>query len=518
MKKIRNFFWIGASLLIATSALAKDVLVVGLQNDAKSLDPAKTFEKTGIALVNQMYDQLVSMSEEQLTQAQPELAESWDISDDGAAWTFHLRKGVAFVSGHPVSAEDVAFSLRRVIALAGAPSGMLMPFGLTQDNISVVDDMTVRVTLDKPYAPGLFLACLASFVGSVIEKSAVMAHEQHGDNGSAWLETHSAGTGKFMLAEQMADDSYVLKRNDSYWKTPSPLRQIIVKNIDDPIEQAMLLEKGEIDVAWNLHPDQLRQIEANPNIESYQAPTLVVAFAGMNLRYAPFQQSDARDALRYAIDYDGLVDLVLQGAAKKIQTLIPQGLLGYNPDMPYTHDPQKAKELLASAGYPDGFEVELLCQQAAPWGEVALKLKSDLAESGIRVKIVSVTEPELWDHIFSRNFQLYLLSGEVDYLDPNSNAVVLAHCENAEEDAAVKFLAWASSYVNKEMSALTDRAIVETNQDTRAELYRQLTNIVLDDGPYAFLYTPIKSYAVRTDVREFLGVQSFLLTGFPPVR
>ena len=181
-------------LLVPSSYAAspKDILIVGMQaDDAVSLDPAKAYEFASSGVVKQLYDNLVDFKVGDYTKPIPELAESWEIGEDGKTWTFHLRKDVKFTSGNPVNADAVVFSLRRVVKLADTPSWVLTQWGITEESITKVDDYTVQIVLDQQYAPGMILSCLAFSIGSIVDPAAVMEHEKDGDMGKAWLKSSS---------------------------------------------------------------------------------------------------------------------------------------------------------------------------------------------------------------------------------------------------------------------------------------------------------------------------------------
>lgn len=502
---------LGFSTTLTHAAGDKDTLIIGIQDDIVSLDPAKAYEAVSWGLISQLYQRLVSFKGDNFTDPEPELAESWELKDDKTTWLFHLRKGIVFSSGNPVNADAVVFSLHRTLKLEGDPSWLLAQFGITEESITKIDEYTVQVSLDQQYAPGIFLSCLATPVSSILDPKEVMAHEQDGDMGSAWLEEHSAGSGRFVLEQQTRGESYVLTANKHYSKDVKPLKQIIVKNVVEPIEQAILLEKGEIDIAWNLQSDQVRRLETNFDIQIYDTPTFELVFIAMNLNYEPLGKSEVRDAIRYAIDYDGILDFILQGAGKKIQTFIPKGMAGYNPAMPYTLDREKAKALLAEAGYPDGFEVELMCEDSLPWSDIALQIKSDLAKIGIKVKIVLKSYDEMYEIWYSRNHQLVLDFWGVDYVDPDANAKPFVSSES-------EALAWTSYYVNQEISKLVTAAAQELDPKKREELYKQITEVILDDGPYAILYSPLKQFGVRFEVRDSVGLPSMAAPFFPTLR
>ncbi len=515
-------FQLSSSMLYSEYALAqKDTLIIGMQDDVASLDPAKSFETAAAGIMTQVYDTLVGYAEEDFTQAIPKLAETWEISEDGKVWTFHLRQNVSFASGNPMNADAVVFSLRRAIRLAGTPSWLLTQFGMTEESITASDAYTVKIVLNQQYAPGLLLSCLATpFASSILDPTVVMEHEQNGDMGSVWLEDHSAGSGPYVLQQRKREKptEYLLTVNPSYWKGQPPFKLVIVKGIQESVEQMALLEQGKIDIAWNLQPDQVRILSNNLDSRIFETLTLYNVYIGMNQGYAPLQKTEVRDAIRYAIDYDGMIEYVIGGAGVKHQTFIPKGLLGYNPTMPYNHDIEKAKALLTQGGYPNGFDVELYCLNYSPWLDIARQIKNDLAKVGINASIVQLTVDKLLEAWFARTTQLFVWEWGVDYADPDAVAKPFAHSDSPGEDATFKQTAWWFNYVNKETSALVEQAAQEIVPEKRAELYKQITDIILRDGPYAFLFTKVHQYAVRTEVMDSLKSPSKVVVPFPQLR
>jgi peptide/nickel transport system substrate-binding protein len=345
-----------------------------------------------------------------------------------------------------------------------------------------------------------------------------MQHEQDGDMGSAWLTTQAAGSGKFVLDERKPGEYTVLKANETYWKGQPLVKTVTIKNIEDPFEQAILLEKGEIDVAWDLQTEQVRRLETNFDIDTYSFPIAKVRFLAMNLAYEPLTKSEVRDAIRYAIDYESIVDFILPGTAVEAQTFIPKGVFGYNPSMPYTLDISRAKQLLSEAGYPNGFDLELACLQFPPWADVALQIKSDLAKIGINVELKQLSGPDFGKSYATRQYQLLLSGWGFDFPDPDDNAKVFAYCPDAGDDASIKTVAWRSRYVNEEISALVEQAAQELDTEKRKEMYTTITDTILDDGPYAILYFQLKQYGVRSEVRDLLGIPSAFTIGLPVLK
>ena len=188
----------------AAAATPQDTLVMAFQmTDLITLDPAEAFEFTGAEYAANVYDRLVTYPVDDVADLRGHVAESWQIADEGRTYTFKIKDGIAFRSGNPLTAEDAAWSLQRVIQLHKTPSFILGQFGFTPDNVDerirVVDERTFTVELDQPYAPTFFLYCLTATVGSVIDRKLALEHEQNGDMGHAWLRTASAGSGPFEL-------------------------------------------------------------------------------------------------------------------------------------------------------------------------------------------------------------------------------------------------------------------------------------------------------------------------------
>ena len=502
--------------VVSSAAAVKDTLVIGLQDDVASLDPAKTYETAAAGIISLTYETLVDFDRDDLSKTIPKVAESWKVGEDGKTWTFYIRKGITFASGNPVNSEAVVFSLQRSLKLG---NWILPQFGVSEKSITALDDYRVQIVLDQQYAPGLFLACFVHISTRIIDPM-VMQYEQKGDMGSAWLEEHSAGSGAYILESRKreAPTEYTLNANNDYWGTKPKFRKIVIKGIQESVEQMLMLEQGEIDIAWNLQPDQTMMLSSNPDIRISETLLFYITWIVMNQGYPPLTVPEVRDAVRYAIDYDGIVGNILQGAGEKIQTFIPKGLSGYNPAMPYNRDLERAKQLLATGGYPDGFAVELKCLDYSPWLDIAQKVKADLAQIGIQVTIHSMNGDRLIKANMSRESQMLLWEWGPDYADPDSYARPFAHSDSPDDDASVKLLAWWNRYVNKETSTLIEQAAQEFDSQKRVQLYHQITEIILDDGPYAILYSPIKQYGMRSELTGLIIPPTSMLFPFPPVK
>ena len=475
--------------------------------ESVSLDPARAYEFWSCQIVHCVYDTLVTFEHGDVKVIQPELAESWDISDDGRVWTFHLKEGLTFPSGTPVDADAVAFSFNRACKLEQAAGWILTQFGMTDGSTVALDDYTVQVTLDRRYAPLLFLSCLAFTTASVVDPVVVMEHDKDGDMGGAWLTDHSAGNAPFVLERWERGTEIVLTGDENYWKGQFPLKTIVVKQIAEPADQRMMLERGDIDIAWDLTSDMIDDLRDVKGIEIDEQPVFTQDYIGMNVGVEPLGDERVRDAIRWSIDYDGIVNDIMKGAAIKLQTFIPSGMLGYNPATPYYQNIEKAKELLTEAGYPDGFDIEFTHSAAPMARDIAAKIKSDLALSGIRAKLVEMTSAMMYEKYRAQGLEIVLGGWGADYADPDGMAKPFA-------DGTIKQLAYRNMYLDEYATNLTRRAMIEMDSAKRVEIYAELTDYILDHGCFALLYQDIHQTALRTWVEGFYKCPLFGLDNF----
>ncbi len=483
-----------------------DTLIIAMDtSDAVSMDPARAYEFTSCFVVNQLYDKLVDFELPDLVNVKPEVAEKWDISKDGKVWTFHIRKGIKFASGNPLTADDVVYSLQRVIKLKQTASWVLTQFVSKPEQIQKVDDYTVKITLDKPVAPSFFLATLTFTTSSVVDKQVVEAHAKNGDMGSDWMTDHSAGSGPFILEKWDREAEIVLKANPHYWKPGQPaVKKVIIKHVPEPTDQLLLIKKGDVDIVTDLTAEQVKQVEGTPGINVIKVERTHIVYLGMNVAVKPLDKEEVRDAIRYCIDYDSIINDILLGAAIKWQTVIPKGLLGANPKTPYKKDVAKAKQLLAKAGVPNGFSIELTTPPTYPQIDIATKIQADLAECGIKVKIVQMTASEMYEKYRKQGLQLVLAGWGSDYPDPDNNA-------KAFGDYRVHQLAWRNSWYDNHSADLAEKAAVEFDTNKRKQMYLELTDYILDHGPYAILYQTLAQHVARDYVKNYLPDPTFFL-------
>jgi peptide/nickel transport system substrate-binding protein len=494
-----------------------DVLVIGMAiGEITSLDPAKGFEFAGTGVVSQVYDRLLDFPAGRYDKPEPWLAESWKVSADGLVWTFNLRKDVKFHSGNPVTADDVVYSFQRVIHLKDQPAFILTQFGLTPESIRALDKSTVQITLPKKYAGGLFLACMTAAVASVVDSQVVKQHVAKtdkfpdGDFGLTWLSQNSAGSGPFILRKWEKGDSVVMDANSIHYLHPPKVKRVIIKEIPEATSRRLQVEKGDLDIAWQMLPDQVKEMVKNPDLHIEKFPATQIVYVGLNVTHGPLADNRVRRAIKYAVDYTGIINEILGGAAKPINTFIPEGFAGYEPKILYKTDLDKARQLMKEAGVANGFETTLDFADQTPYPEVAQSIQNSLAKIGIKIQLNKMVGAQLYPKYRAQKQDMILGAWGPDYSDPHTNAQPFA-------DYKANQLVYRNMYYNDQTSKMIQDAGVEMDNSKRIALYQAANKIIQEDGPFVFLYQPLFEHAVRTNVQGFMPGPTFALTKLYPV-
>jgi len=516
MRKL--FLFAGALVFLAAwtaqGGTPKDTLVMASKiDDIITLDPAEIFEFSGAEYAANTYDRLINYDVDNVSDIYGGVAESWDISDDGLTFTFKIRQGITFASGNPLTADDVVFSLRRVIILDKSPAFILTQFGFSPDNIEQtivkVDDNTVKLVIDKPYAPTFFLYCLTSTPGSVVDMKEVMAHEKDGDLGYAWLKTGYAGSGPYALKTWKPSETLILDANQDYWGEKPKQKRVIIRHITESATQRLLLEKGDIDIARNLAPDDIKGLAGNADVKIRKKAKGAVWYLGLNQKNQYLQKPEVRQAFKYLIDYKGMEQTILNGKATIHQAFLPKGFLGALEDTPFSLDVEKAKELLKEAGLENGFSVTMDTRNSEPTTSMALAIQATLAQAGIKLEIIPGEGKQTLTKYRARNHDIYIGRWGPDYMDPHTNADTFARNPDNSDDAKSKPLAWRNAWDIPEMTKKADAAVLENDAAKRAEMYLELQREHQQVSPFVIMFQDIEILGKRANVDGFVLGPSF---------
>jgi peptide/nickel transport system substrate-binding protein len=496
-----------ASPFGAEAATPKDTLILAHVSDIATLDPAKAYDSRSYKIITNIYESLVEYEYKIDAQGnavysneiKPKLAISWTQSKDGLTWTFKLRKGVKFHDGTPFTAEAVKFSLERAMVMKQGPEWYLTQCLDPEKSIRVVDEYTVEFKLTQPYAA--FLNVLIEPVSRIVSPAAV---KQHGgvqpEKTNDWMTNHAAGTGPFLLESWSPAKEIVMVANPTYWGTAPKLKKVFFKIIKEASNIVLLLKNGDIDmVLRGLTYKDYADLAKTPGVKLYKKEDWTeVRFSPLQTQLKPFDNKKVRQAVNYAIDHNILVEKVCYGFAKPLISPIPAGQWGHDGSLwPYKYDPQKAKALLAEAGYPNGFSTELGYPEAdAERKEVALVVQGYLKNIGIDAKLEGYSWPTYLDKFWKGALPM-VMGKWAPASDPDFLVTAMFHSKNQGKGGNVAF------YGNTKVDELLDKAAVEVSREKRVKLYQEFQKIVIDEAPWLFLYQPMRLFALRDNVYGF---------------
>ncbi|MVO14598.1 ABC transporter substrate-binding protein [Parasedimentitalea huanghaiensis] len=494
----------GVALPVMAETPANMLVIANRIDDITTLDPAQSFEFAGSDVLRNIYGKLVNFDPNNLDAGyQPDLAESWTVSEDGKTITFTMREGVKFHSGNPVRAEDVAFSFKRVVALNKTPSFILTQFGFTPENMDetiTVSGNTVSITTDKEYATSFVLNCLTATIGGVVDELTVMANEVDGDLGNEWLKTNSAGSGAYSLTSWKAKESVTLTANPDFYLGAPAMQRVIVRHVQESATQRLMLERGDIDVARDLNPSDVEGVRNAEGVEVLEEMRGRLMYISMNQKHPELSKPEVRQALKYLIDYEGMQNSFLKGAYVTHQNFLPRTYLGAVDENPFSMDVEKAKALLAEAGV-DGLELTVGVREAQERLEIGQSLQNTFAQAGITLNLEVGTGKQVLSKYRARELDIYLGAWGPDYPDPHTNAGTFAYNpDNSDAAQATGLLAWRNSWDTGKLTEMSAAAVVEGDRSKREVMYHDIQATFRDTSPFAVMFQKIEPAGINEDV------------------
>ena len=488
-------------------------LVAALNADIQTADVQKTSKDYEVPF--NIFDRLVDVEvgTDGNSKIVPSLAESWDISDDGLEYTFHLRQGVKFHNGNDFTAEDVAYTFHRMLTVEGGVNTefidqikgadeLLAGETDTLEGVEVVDDYTIKVTLKEPFAG--FLASISSPGVSIYDSEATeAAGDQFGMDPAV-----TVGTGPFEFSSWSFNNQLVLTRNEDYWKGASGLPGVVIKIIPDTETQSMMFESGELDILdLDYAADSVDRFTETYPDQIVQGPRVGIVYFTMNFNKEPFQDVRVRKAVQMSIDRQAILDALYGGRGQVEQGIFPHGLIGFNPDQEeIKYDPEAAKTLLAEAGYADGFDMEIAADSSASdTMTMALEIVSDqLAEVGIRAEIKNYDESTWLETRKSGELGSFMSTWSADYNDPDN--FIYTFFGN-EEKTRIRSI----NYPDTEVMERVAKARTIVNEDERLAEYKALEEkIIHEDAAWVPMFSRLHLFAVSKRVQGFAPLWSGL--------
>lgn len=458
-------------------------LVVAQAADVITLDPVRATDSESIEVSELLYEGLVGWRPG-TTDLEPRLATSWDVSDDGRTWTFHLRDHVRFHDGTPLDAAAVVFSFERLLrkghpyAVEGGGNYWRSMLDDVED-VAAVDRLTVKIRLRRTFTP--LLGNLAKF--AIVSPAAVEKW------GAAFFE-HPIGTGPFVFEDWAKGSRVIVRRNLLYWGTPPSLNQIVFQVVGDARQRLINLESGSVDLAVAIMPDEQPFVELHPDLVLHHTSGNNVSYLAMNGKKAPFNDPRVRRAANYAVNKEPIVKLGYQGRATAADSPLPPSSWAYHsPSVKYGYDPVAAKRLLAEAAADGVFDPNRTYRLLAPSTprpylpqpeRVARYIQASLAQAGIRTRLVLQPYAEHRAAVQAGDHDLGIFGWVGDTGDPDNFLMVLLSSQQAQGEVAQNI----AFYQNSDVDRLLLAAQGESDETKRAELYATVQEQLSTDAPW----------------------------------
>lgn len=494
-------FVVLVAFVLAPMAYAQDVdpaaqdIVIAIGAEPENLDPLKMMSAPAATVAEHMVENLIYLDVDGTLQ--PALATEWEPAEDGMSWFLTLREGVTFHDGTPFNAEAVKYNLDRFMGVGDFDQPAVFAFLLGEvKEVEVIDEYVVQIHLNQPFAP------IASH----------LSHSFIGMHSPASLEALDAddivdapvGTGPFKFVSWDRGNQLVMERNEDYWGGAPTLNTVTFKFIPEGSSRVIMLETGEAHAIMAVPPTDIERLGANPDIDVVHQTSVRLIYIGFNLEREIFEDVRVRQALNHAINKDAIIEAIFRGVGQPSSAPIVPAIFGYHQVGPYEYNPELAKELLAEAGYADGFDVRLY----HPTGRypqdatVTEAVQAMLAEVGVNATLTTydwgtyldtvIVPPEQAEH------DMYMLGWGTVTLDADYGLYALFHSSQWPPMNNVSY------YADDRVDELLDKARVTPDIEVREELYREAIEILWEDAPWIFLHDEGQVNGVRANVHGLI--------------
>lgn len=449
--------------LAAAATAVEDTLIVGINAEPNHLAGLLQGVDPNGKVSKNLYNKLVKL-DQNTNRIAPDLAESWQMVDD-TTWKFPIRQGVKFHNGETMTAEDCLFSIQN-------NTYEWMWGAVDRDNSYCEDDYTLVI---KTYE---FYPALVAMLSSECPVVCKSAYEQLGEDG---FRRNPVGTGPYKFEEWIAGDSITLTRFDEYFEEPAYYPDLVFRFIADDTTRSLSLENGEIDIAQDLLGSQIDYLEMTGTIDIVSFESLSMDYVGFNCQKEPFSDPRVRQALRYAIDLDSMVKIAYGNTATPADGICSPSFVDYIPaegEYVYTQDLEKAKSLLAEAGYPDGFKCNLMVTSKQSRVDMVEMLQNAWSQIGVEIDAYVTEIGNYYDIMKTGDFDVFyggwvLLANEGDLMhDTFYSTESLWYNTNY------------TAYVNPEFDALVDAARASADVEVRSDYYGQVQNLIRKELPF----------------------------------
>lgn len=477
------------ALFCSPASAAKDTLVIAQVGDAKAFDPHLMPDNVSCHAMAQVYENLVTADNSGVIT--PQLAERYEQLDD-VSYKFYLRKGVKFHNGEELKATDVKFTFDRATSPLGKPLHMVVS-RIDPSKIEILDQYTVILRTKTPDAS--FLAALTHMGGGAIlnEKAVNAAGKEYGNQ--------PIGTGPYKLEKWTKGDRITLARFDDYWGEKARIPNVVIRVVSEQTNRMIELETGGVDIAYTIPPIDLHRFEGNSKLVLFRQPNQTSLYIGMNLRKKPLDDLRIREALTMLINRDAIVKAIFRGVGSASRGPLAVGIKYFDESLPpYEYNVNKAKQLIAEAGYADGFSLTLLVTEMKERVDVATVVQSMFKEIGVNLEIKILEHGAFLDAIDLKQEDMFLLGWNSAIPDPDYSLYNPFHSSEITEGPGGRNRAFFS---NPEVDALLEKGRLVPDGSEREAIYHQIQRKIRAQYPWLFIQNGELLIGTRSYVKGF---------------
>ena len=495
----------------------KPVIVVALDSDIDHINPWEFRSDAGYYAVANLYEpatlQVLEPDPEEegvlrgIAEYGPGMAEEIEVDEENAIVTYHIRDGLKFANGNPMTASSFKFNYAMAFLAPTSYAPVLFPFlGLASyEDVVLVDENTLEFHLQQ--LTPLTMATMAFSPLGAVDEATIEEHATADDEyAMEWLRSNANSSGPYVITEWEPGVQYVFEPNPNYWQGEDYFQnsKVIVRVVPSPEDRELLLRQGDIDLGLGLPYKDVADLQADPNVKVYPIKYTRLYYLGMNNNLPPFDNKALRQAISYAIPYETLIDEVFYGYAQKATSPIPVGMPTHTDEFwPYDTDLDMAADKLEEAGYPEGLDITLAVRLSLPWDvEAATWIQSSLADVGINVTIDRLPDAQFFEQLNAHQLPFFIHDWYSWGNDPSYQLSFLLKCG--------QFTNYAD-YCNERVDELIETTAWSLDADVREAGMREAQQIIVDDAPWAFLYQPDWIVAVDKDFYGFAMLDDLCL-------
>ncbi len=474
----------------AAPAPTKDTLIMGMTYECSKLDPGGDSTSNAMGVIANIYDSLVCPKADDASVVEPAIASSWKFSEDGQTLTFELRDDVTFHDGTKMTADDVVYSLNFALAqpLNSPAAGMI-------DDVTKVDDSHVSIHLIYAYKPILMMLYGPSF--GIISQA---FHEKCMEDGVNFSSVEN-GTGAYILKEWVSGNKMVLEANDNWYNGEVPIKNLVYQVVPDATTGALMIEQGEIDALLGMSTADREHLVKAEGITVVDVLSAGTHFIAMNNTKAPFDDPKVREAVSYAVNREEALQGGLNGIGIINPFIITPGFFGYYDGFePNPYDPEKAKALLAEAGYPDGLDVTWKAASDSWYATPAQVVAEQLRQVGFNVDLQLMERAPYLAEVQSDKMDYQLTNYLTWGTYPDADASMYNKFHTSMWGKPQQNYGFAG---NAETDALLDKARTSLDDQVRLDCYKELAEINKENNWYIMLMCGSNAIVVSNEIQDF---------------